>query len=302
MWFKNLQVYRFTKPWTVPIEELESALQAQAFVSCPAQQATSYGWVPPLGERGDRKPQWVHAANGYWMICARRQEKIMPAGVINERLADKVQEISSKEHRKVGRKEKLALKEDIIFSMLPQAFSRSQLQFAYIDTTNSLLVINSASESRAELLVNALREAIGSLPVIPLTGKNLPMQAMTHWLQKGCPKGFSLGEECELSDLQESSSRISCRGQNLLSDEIQSHVQGGMMATKLGLQWNERLSCVVTDKLGIRKLKFTDVVQEEAGNADDAIQQFDNDFAIMTLELSAFIRDLAKALGGAGGE
>lgn len=300
MWFKNLQVYRFTKPWSLNAEELEHALQANVFKPCSAQQPASYGWVPPLGQQQGREGQWVHAANGYLMVCARQQEKIMPAGVINERLAEKTREISDREQRKVSRREKLALKEEVIFDMLPHAFSRSQLHYAYIDTKDNLLVINSSSESRAELLVNALREAIGTLPVIPLAGKNMPVQAMTHWLQHGCPKGFTLGEECELADLQEKASRISCRGQNLLSGEIQSHLQGGMMATKLGLQWQERISFVMNDKLGIRKLKFSDVVQEEAANADDAIQQFDNDFAIMTLEIASFLRDLTKALGGTG--
>ena len=296
MWFKNLQVYRLTKPWELSPEALDELLQQHAFAPCTDHQPASYGWVSPLDSQNDDQAQTlVHAASGYIMLCARQQEKIMPAGVINERLEEKLQHISTQEQRKPGRKEKLALKEDIIFEMLPRAFSRSRKHYAYIDTTNDMLVINSSSESGAEQLINTLRDTIGSLPVVPLAGNSIPSQVMTHWLKQGCPQNITLGADCELGDIQEKSSRISCRGQNLLSDEILSHLQGGMMVTRLGIEWKDRLSCVITDKLGIRRLKFTDVVQEEAGNADDKWQQFDNDFAIMTLELSDFLRNLAKA-------
>lgn len=297
MWFKNLQVYRFTQPFQLPADDLNTALAAQPFKPCSTQQPYAYGWVSPLGHNGK---EFVHAANGYLMICAKRQEKMLPASVINEKLAEKAQEIADKEHRKISRKEKITLKEDIVFELLPRAFTRTQLQFAYIDTHKNMLVVNSSSEKRAEELINALREAIGSVPVIPLSAKNIPTQTMTHWLVNKCPKGFSLGEECELTDNQEKSGRINCRGQNLLSDEIQSHLQGGMSVTKLGLAWGDRLTCTINDKLGIKKLKFSDLIQEEAqsANSDDAAQQFDIDFAIMTLELSRFISDLMAALGG----
>ena len=57
---------------------------------------------------------------------------------------------------------------------------------------------------------------------------------------------------------------------------------------------------MVDEKLGIKRLKFGDVVQEKAAdeNADDAVQQFDVEFALMTLELSAFIAAIVEAFGG----
>ncbi len=296
MWFKNCQVYRFTQPFSLSAEDLNAALETHAFKPCGSQEPSAYGWVEPLGRSGSL---YVHAANGYMMLCAKRQDKILPPSVINERLAEHAQQIAEKEHRKISRKEKVGLKEDIIFELLPRAFTRSTLLFGYIDSQHNLLVINSSSAKRAEEFINALREAISSVPVIPLAAKNIPTQSMTQWLLNNCPKGFSLGGECELTDTQEKGSRISCKEQNLMSSEIHSHLQTGMTVTKLGIEWQDRLTCVIDEKLAIKKLKFSDLIQEKsAENSDDAAQQFDSDFVIMTAEIAEFLRDLLKALGG----
>jgi recombination associated protein RdgC len=296
MWFKNLQVYRFTQPFSLSTEDLNLALAAHAFKPCSSQEPASYGWVEPLGRSGK---EYIHAANGYIMVCAKRQEKILPASVVNEKLAEHAQLIAEKEQRKISRKEKVGLKEEIIFELLPKAFTRSILQFAYIDSQRNLLVVNSSSAKRAEELINALRDALGSVPVIPLAAKNIPTQSMTQWLLDNCPKGFTLGGECELTDTQEKGSRISCKEQNLMSSEIHSHLQTGMTVTRLGIEWKDRLTCVIDEKLAIKKLKFSDLIQEQAAeNSEDAVQQFDSDFAIMTVEITHFLADLIKALGG----
>ena len=52
MWFKNLQVYRFTKPFDMTPEELSEALQTKEFQPCGSQDLSRYGWVPPLGHHG----------------------------------------------------------------------------------------------------------------------------------------------------------------------------------------------------------------------------------------------------------
>jgi recombination associated protein RdgC len=72
-----------------------------------------------------------------------------------------------------------------------------------------------------------------------------------------------------------------------------------MQVSKLALSWNEKIECVLDEKLAIKRLRFTDVVQEQVENADDMAAQFDADFAMMTLELSAFTKALVDALGGA---
>ena len=57
---------------------------------------------------------------------------------------------------------------------------------------------------------------------------------------------------------------------------------------------------MLDDKLTVKRLRFADIVQEQASDsaADDAAAQFDVDFAIMALELTGFIKALTAAFGG----
>ena len=298
MLFKNLRVYRFTKPFDLNPEELHEKLQEQAFVPCGKQQPMRMGWVPPLGKHGS---ELSHAANGYIMLCSKREERVLPASVVNEEVAQRAEALELEEDRKVGRKERQTLKDDVIFSLLPRAFTRSSLQYGYIDPRLGVLVIDTGSAKRAEEFMVELREALGKLPVIPFASRNTPQQAMTHWMTSARPPAeFELGNECQLQDLSDESGVIQCRHQDLYAEEIANHLKAGMAVTRLGLSWEHGIDCVVDVDLAIKKLKFTDIVQEklDAHDPDGAAEQFDNDFSIMTLELTAFLKALLEAFGG----
>lgn len=298
MWFKNLQAYRFTKPFEFTAETLHEQLADHVFVPCASQDLNRTGWTPPLGRHGS---EFVHAVNGYLMICLKRQDKLLPPAVVNEELEEKALAIEESESRKLPRKERQTLKDEIMFSLLPKAFARSSLQYAYISPKDNLLVIDASSDKRAEELLSELREAVGSLSAIPLTAKNQPIDVMTHWVNSGQPtENFELGEECELRDNADVKSVIRCKNQDLAATEIVNHLKTGMHVSKLALSWQERIECVIDEKLSIKRLRFSDLVQEKASEveADDAVQQFDVDFSIMTLELSGFLKALTGAFGG----
>jgi len=299
MWFKNLQIYRFSQPFELDATTLGQQLEEQAFLPCGSQDTTRSGWVPPLGRHGS---EFVHATNGYLMICLKRQDKLLPAAVINEELEQKALEIESREARQLPRKERRALRDEVYFSLLPRAFVRSSLQFAYISPRDQLLVVDAASAKRAEDLLQSLRDTLGTLSVIPLVSKHQPIDVMTRWISSGrSESGFGPGEECELRDNADVSSVIRCKNQDLASAEIVNHLKTGMHVSKLALNWQQRLEFVLDEKLVVKRLRFADMVQEQASEieADDAAAQFDVDFSIMALELSAFISALVDAFGGA---
>ena len=298
MWFKNLQLYRFTKPFELDAATLGQQLEQHSFVPCGSQDFTRSGWVPPLGRHGN---ELVHATNGYLMVCVKRQEKLLPAAVINEALEEKVAQIEGREARNLRAKERRSLRDEIGFSLLPKAFVRSSLQYAYISPRDNMLVVDASSAKRAEELLDNLRQALGALSVIPLASKSQPIDVMTRWVDSNQPaQGFVLGEECELRDNTDISCVIRCKNQNLAAAEIVNHLKTGMHVSKLALCWQGRIECVLDEKLILKRLRFADLVQEQADEveAEDVATQFDVDFAIMSLELSAFIQALTSALGG----
>lgn len=298
MWFKNLRLFRFTERFELTPEQLDQALAAQPFRPCGSQDLTTYGWTPPLGREGS---EYVHAANGYIMICAKRQDKILPAAVVNEHLEEKAAEIKAEEGRPVGRKERQTLKDEIIFSLLPQAFAKSSRDFAYIAPSEGWIVVNAASAKRAEDLLSKLRESLGSLKVIPLVSQAAPAQVMTEWLRTNeAPGEFELGEDCELQAGKDSRV-VRLRHQDLTAPEVTNHLDSGMYVSKLALSWKEAIHFVLDDQFALKQLKFDDALRDQAEDrkADSAAEEFDAEFAIMTLELSGLITSLLQACGGA---
>lgn len=296
MWFKNLRVYTLTSPFTLKPEALAKALEEQAFKPCGNLDPMRYGFVPPLGRNG---VELVHVTDGNIMVCAKKQEKIVPGGVVKDALEEKINEIKT-QGRSVGRKERQELKDEILFSLLPRAFSRTRLDFAYFDLKKQWLVVNSASAKRAEELINALRQALGTLPCVPLASETNPVVQMSHWLQQGYADApFVFGEECELNAPKDGRV-VRVKKQDLSADEIRNHLTVGLRVQKMALHWKEAISFVLDEQLSIKRVKFNDVLSEQADDrrAESAAEEFDASFAIMALAVRDFIAEILTVLGG----
>lgn len=297
MWFRNLQLYRLTQPFELDDQALHQALDGLRFKPCGGLDAHSLGWTEPLGDQGQ---QLVHAANGRFMICLRREDRLLPPAVIREVLEDKVRQIEAEEGRPVGRRERTRLRDEIVVDLLPRAFTRSQLLYAYIDPRKGWILVDSATPNRAEELLSSLREALGSLKATPLSVSSDPALSMTRWVEQKLPEGFEAGDECELKEPGEGGAIIRARKLPLDSDEIRTPLDAGMLVTRLALTWRERLSCLVCDDLSIKRLRFLDLVMEEAADvdSDDQAARFDADFTLMAAELEGFVAELIEVFGG----
>jgi recombination associated protein RdgC len=299
MWFKNLALYRFTEPFTLTSEELEVKLSDKLFRPCGSQDEFSLGWTSPAGNTTE---QLVHNSNGFMMVCLKKEEKVIPAAVINEMLQEKIGDIEEKEGRKLAKKERTAIKDELIFELLPRAFSFSKKTFAYIDPKGGWIIVDAASAKKAEDLLSFLRKGIGSLPVVPINSNDKPTVIMTEWLNdsKTVAKNFLVEDECELRAPEEDGGIIRCKRHNLSLPEITNHLDSGKQVIKLAIAWSERLSFVLDENLSIKRLKFLDLIQDQVADteADDEIAQFDVDFSIMSLEIANFLPHLLDAFGG----
>ncbi|WP_434050522.1 recombination-associated protein RdgC [Marinobacter salarius] len=299
MWFRNARVFRFTKPFEITAEALEEKLQEDAFKPCGPQETSRQGWVSPMGKHSDLL---VHSAGGYHLIALRKEEKLLPASVIKELVDEKAEMIEAEQHRKVRRKEKDELKEEVTLEMLPRAFSKNRRCYAYLAPADGVLVVDAGSSKQAEDLASTLRKSLGSLPVRPPAVEQAPAFTFTGWLNESIdlPTSIELGNECELKDTSEDGGVVRCKGLDLQGDEIRSHLNAGMQVTKLSVTWDDSLSFVLDEELGIRRLKFGDTLQEKLDDvdADDAAARFDAAFSLMTLELARLIPGLLEALGG----
>ncbi len=293
MWFKNLKIYQLTQHIDFDPETLETALEEQAFQPCGPQEPSRLGWIAPLGRAST---SLLHCSQGHILLCARKQERLLPANVVKEQLEEMVLDIEGKEARKVYRKEQMSLKDEIIFSLMPKAFTRSKNLTAYIDTKRQLIIVNTASSNQAEELLNLLRESLDMLPLVPLASEQDVSLLLTDWLQKQPPRHFHIGGDCELQDNLDEKNRIRCKNQELSATEIKQHLDVGKQVIQLSMDWQERISFNLQQDLTIKQLKFEDIIIEqlEDDNADDQAAYFDSCFSLMVLEIGAFLDALLK--------
>ena len=301
MWFKNLYLFRLTQPLQLDHDALNAALEPHIFHPVGKAVPFSYGWSAPLGRHGS---ELCHTVAGYSMVCAKKEERLLPAGVLNEQLAEKVEEIEQAEARPVGRKERQQLKEELTLTLLPQAFTRSGRTFAYLDRKDGWLVVDAAAANKAEELIAQLRESLEEAGAVlrarlPDTAES-PRVVMTRWLRgEDIPEVFELGDEYELQDADKEGGVVRCRRQDPFSEEVQGHLAAGKQVTKLALSWRERLEFILAEDMTIKRLRFTDALKQEMDDShEDPRVQFDSDFAFMTAELSKFIAELIAAFGG----
>lgn len=299
--FKNARFYRLDTPFGLEAAELEERLAGRRFRPCGPIETATLGWAAPLGED---TAALVHAVSGCFLMCARKQERLLPSAAVAEALDERVSEVESGEARDVGRAERRRMREQIVNEMLPRAFTRSRRTLLYVDTQAGWLVVDSASEKQAEEIVSLLRETLESLPAKLPDPDKTPATIMTSWLlEDTAPADFVSGDACELRDADDNAGVIRCSGQDLSSDEILNHMRAGKRAVKLALEWDERLAFTLADDLSIKRLKVADALLEELDGDDlDPAMRLDAEFAILALQMRQLIARLDEVFGLAPGE
>ncbi len=298
MWFKNLSIFRLTEAFTLSPAELEQQLEALAFRPCGPHQELTFGWTPPLGKSS---LQLVHATNGFMMLCLKKEERLLPATVVNEVVQEKILEKEQQRNRKLSKKERTEIKDEIIFDLLPKAFTFSRKVYAYIDPKDGWLIIDAASAKNAEDLLSILRKSLTSLPAIPLNTLYKPSKIMTEWLLNSqAPDDITIEDECELLSPEEQGGIIRCKRHDLALPEIKNHLDTGKEVIKLAVSWADRISFIIDENLAIKRLRFLDLIQDQVTDieTDSEAAQFDVDFSIMSAELSNFIPRLLELFGG----
>jgi len=295
--FKNLTIYRLVSPWTQSASQLEEALGTMRFVKCGATQEKSVGWVEPRGH--DNGPL-VEVVGGQVILKLMIETKAVPTRAVADKVAEKVKEIEESTGRKPGKKERREIGDEIRLTLLPMAFTKVGAVMVWIDPQAKTLVVDAASQAKADEVMTCLIKAIDGLVVQLVSTLMAPATAMAMWLStKDAPQGFSVDRECELKAADESKAVVRYSRHSLDTDEVAQHIACGKVPTKLALTWSDRVSFVLTDAMVLKKVALLDVVIEDTRGAQDGKEDgFDADVAITTGELCKLLPDLFDALGG----
>ena len=273
MWFKQISFYPLNKEKLPEADVLADKLAEAEFTRCQGLDWSSEGFAAPVSF----SPELVFPADFTLRVALKKEEKVLPAGVIRDILEEKVAEIQNNEARNVGRKEKQELKEQITDDLLPRAFTRSSRTEAVFNTRHGYLLVNNAASTKAENILTKLREALGGLEA------SLPNT-------KQSPELKGVGDVVPV---------VKVSKQDLTADEVVQHVKNGKTVTQLGLVWREQIAFILTQDFTLKRIQYLDVLQEEAeSNSDDATSLAFASQILMAESVSTMLEELVSYLGG----
>lgn len=292
--FKNAIVYRIAPTWTASLEHIEAGLQRARYVECGASQEKSVGWSEP---RGEAHGTLVESVGGQLMLKLVIEAKSVPSSVINRKAKEQVAQVEANTGRKPGKRETKEIKEDIKLALMPMAFTKLGAVVVWIDAAERLLVIDAASQAKADEVVTYLVKCLDGFAILPMSTQTSCAVAMSEWLSsQEPPSGFTVDRECELKSPDETKAVVRYARHALDIEEVKQHIASGKVPTKLAMTWNGRVSFLLTDTLQIKKLVFLEGVFDATSHEKE--DGFDADTAIATGELRQLIPDLIAALGG----
>jgi len=292
--FRNLRFYRVTSPWPDSEEKLSEILSTNAFTPCGSFAERSGGWEA-IGNNDDA-PLSLRL-NGADLFQLRTQSRVLPVAAINEALEDRLAEFRSRMESEPTRSEVRRLKEETRDKLLPTALVKSERNRVCFIQSESLLVIDVGTVTKAEWVIDQLRACFDEFYCTPLTFNNSPSDLLTGIFMGDSPLGFSLGRECRMQDVKDMKSVVTWRDFELSDNSIRQHVVEGMRLTHLGVGFDEVMTCVIDQEAVISKVKFIEgEVVDQWG--EDPLAKMDADFVLLTGAVRRLVEDLKKLLGG----
>ena len=292
--FKNLIVYELPQDLKLTRESIEQAVSSMPYIKCKPSDMSTVGFVPHVKSSESKFFEY----DGSFVLNILKEEKVLPAAVIKEFLDEKISAFEEVNGRKPKKTEKDRMKDEVIFDLLPKAFSKYAKTTVWIDTKNNRVIFEAGSEKRAEDAAAVIRKALGSFPITPLKVEHSSELIMTKWVsEQSTPPEIVLCDEVELTSTLDESV-VTSRKQSLQNEEILLHIENSKFVSKIAISFEERVTLTLTSDLHIKKLKFSDIVSEEIkdnlGDSEGAEEKYTAEFLIYSEEINKLIEAIIK--------
>jgi len=293
--FRNLRFYRVTSRWPESEQELSEILGKKAFKPCDSFSERSAGWES-LGTSAE--DPLCRRLNGADLLRLRTQSRVLPVAAIKEVLEERLAEFRSRMALEPSRSELRRLKEETRDKLLPQALVKSERNHVCFMHAESLLVMDVATISKAEWVIDQLRACFDQFYCTPLVFNNSPADLLTGIFMGDSPLGFSLGRECRMQDAMDTRSVVTWRDFELTDHSIRQHIVEGMRLTHLGVNFDQVMNCVIDQEGVVSKVRFIEGEAVDNWGMEDPMAKLDADFVLLTGAVRRLIDDLKKLLGG----
>lgn len=282
MFIKNINAYKLETK--LAKAELTEVLESKPAREPGTQELSAYGFTAPVKQSSEL----VIEAGDYMLICAEENKRDLPASVVKAEFDKQVEKIEHDQCRKVYKKERDQIKDEVIMRLLPSAFIKTSRIYAIICNKSSMIYIGHSSKTKCEEMLNAIRSVLGSLPVRPLELNLEQCDVMTKILRYGSHV-FECGTKATLKDI-DGIETVKFTNHDLGSEEVIDHIDAGKVVTEIELLSKQDMRFVLNEKLTLKQVKYPEREDDES--------DFIGDLAIAGGLLTLLIGDLANEFGG----
>lgn len=303
MHIKNAHINTLTGQLPTAIQ-IEAALRRAVFKPIGDFAESCEGFCHPFAV--GRSDELTLVANGCVFFALRTDKRSLPSSAVEERLAARIAEIEQRDVRKIGRRERKDMKAAIVDELLPQQLPSQALLRGYVDLERRLVVLDTGSDKRAEQVHELLRSNLFldgvDVGMQAVQVACLPTQRMSSWLTaQACPEPFTIDDEGELQSEGNDTAVIAIKRSDMTADDIRHLLSINRLVTKLGMTWADRVSFVLTQALGLNKLKWTSTFPARAAELGQAEAEEDAraaELTILTGDVRELLADIASAFDG----
>lgn len=288
MQFKQIKIYQLPKGFKLTREQLVEKLTPLQFNQCLPSLPFSYGWVSPYMEENT---SLVHELERCLLFSMQIEEKILPGAVIRQELISQVKQIEGEREKRMSVKEKQGLKDQVVQTLLPRAFSKYSAVYAYFDFKNHWLIVNSTSKTKLDKFNELIKRSLPELTVNQLINKQL-ISMLTNWLfANKLPKELHLTNKLVLKDPQQKQHIIRLNHTEPEILPLEKLFKQGFKVFQLGLSLDHALEFSINDDNTISGIRFNDEIKQEARDqyGETALSRLNADFYLTITSFSQLI-------------
>lgn len=228
---KAARVYRCELPTP---NNLGALLNENPFRPLGAGESRGAGFVPVLS---DGFMVWNIGA--YLAFKLRYAEKILPQSVVMTELAVRIDEIEDLEVRKVPKKERQAIKEQVVYELLAQAFVAEKDITCFYHVTDKLLIVPTASAKVADIVMSKLVRACGSVKATTIYCDGIKQSLtakLTNYLLDGTTlEHFEIDGVCKMKGENGKSLSVNVSDITEAKEGLQERLASGFQVVELAL-------------------------------------------------------------------
>jgi len=228
--FKKCTVFRFLQLSELRSqfshESLSEKLNEMVISELEPSQMQKLGWTKFSPLLPDDNSLAIFSRDHVFLRLQKSVRDISTKAVsklVDERVAEK----ETREDRKVGKKEKQEIKEQVLIELKPNAPVIDSFINAFISLEHGYLVIDTAKNSDAETFSAFLRKTLGSLPIAPFYVDNNVSYEFGALIRREIEEHqrLKIGSAGLLKCRFESDAEVRIKNINLYEDEVVAHLE-----------------------------------------------------------------------------